>query len=263
MPQRVLATCDFCGKQYLAIKQTVRHKERGISSGTFCSKSCAAYANQNWRKRDINAFKKIHDSLISYYANPINREKTSIATSKAMAMLKTDLSYREKMRVRNIKINNSPVTREKRRLISQRLAQDPEYIAKITPNDEVKQKIRQKVLERYRSDPDYRSRVLSSRRPTDIEARLIEIIEKYMLPYRYTGDGSFWVGGKNPDFVNVNSEKIAIDLFGDFWHEPSEIEPRKAVFAEYGWHLIILWGHELKQLSDSELVGVIQNAKSS
>jgi G:T-mismatch repair DNA endonuclease (very short patch repair protein) len=172
----------------------------------------------------------------------------------------SDPTYRKRLSERDTSYANTLEYRQKRRLVSQRLAQDPDYIAKITPNDEVKEKIRQKVLERYRSDPDYRRRVLSSRRPTDIEARLIEIIEKYRLPYRYTGDGSFWVGGKNPDFVNVNSEKIAIDLFGDFWHEPSEVESRKSVFADYGWKLIILWGHEFQQLQDSKIAGVIQNA---
>jgi hypothetical protein len=197
---------------------------------------------------------KISQSLKTRFETDLELKKwISQATREAMVELKSDPVYREKVRARNIKINSSPSTREKRRLISRRLVQDPNYIAKITPNDETKAKISQKVLELYRSDPDYRRRVLSNRRPTDIEERLIKIINEYRLPYKYTGDGSFWIGGKNPDFVNINSGKIAIDLFGDFWHEPSEVESRKSAFADFGWQLIILWGHELKCLKDSEL----------
>ena len=37
---------------------------------------------------------------------------------------------------------------------------------------------------------------------------IIDLINKYNLPYKYTGNGKFILGGKNPDFVNVNGEKI-------------------------------------------------------
>jgi len=103
-------------------------------------------------------------------------------------------------------------------------------------------------------DPEYMRKILSSRRPTDIEQRLIEIIEKYSLPYRYTGNGTFKVNGKYPDFVNINSRKIALDVFGDRWHDASEIPERKAAFAEWGWDLVILWGHEIKSLTELEIV---------
>lgn len=103
-------------------------------------------------------------------------------------------------------------------------------------------------------DPEYRRKIMSSRRPTDIEQTVIDIIERYGLPYCYTGDGSFLIGRFNPDFVNINGEKIAIDIFGDFWHTPDEIPKREAVFAEYGWKLTILWGHEFKKLSERQIV---------
>lgn len=103
-------------------------------------------------------------------------------------------------------------------------------------------------------DPEYMRKILCSRRPTDIEQIIMDVIEKYNLPYKYTGNGTFKVGEKYPDFVNVNGEKIAIDVFGERWHNPEEIPERKAIFAEYGWKLIIIWGHEIKELSEAELL---------
>ncbi len=107
-------------------------------------------------------------------------------------------------------------------------------------------------------DPEYTKRVMKSRRPTDIEAKLIEIIQRYKLPYRYTGNGSFLIGRFNPDFVNINCKKIAIDVFGDYWHEADEVLKRKKTFAEYGWKLVILWGHEMKGLPEAEIVSNIE-----
>lgn len=148
---------------------------------------------------------------------------------------------------------NRPEYKEKRRVISARLCQDPTYIAKIRHSEEMRKYLSQLAKERIK-DPECMRKILSSRKPTDIEQAIIVLIGKYNLPYRYTGDGTFQVGGKYPDFVNVNGEKIAIDIFGDRWHNSEEIPERKAIFAKYGWELVIIWGHEINELSETELV---------
>lgn len=112
---------------------------------------------------------------------------------------------------------------------------------------------RTKLRKRSPYTPEQLRRILSSRRPTNIEQIVIDVIAKYSLPFRYTGDGSFIIGRKNPDFVNINGEKIAVDIFGDRWHELEEIPLRKAAFAEYGWELVILWGHEVESMTELEI----------
>lgn len=98
------------------------------------------------------------------------------------------------------------------------------------------------------------------RRPTQPEQQLIDLIEKYGLPYKYTGDGSFIIGGIAPDFVNVNGAKVVIEVFGDYWHTTrvkcavQTEEGRRARLAEYGWELIVLWESEMKKLTDQEIV---------
>lgn len=119
-------------------------------------------------------------------------------------------------------------------------------------------------------NPEYRAKVvpacLKSRRPTDLEARLIALIDKYSLPYKYTGDGTFTIGNLNPDFVNVNSEKIAIEVFGGHWHqnrrEPLRTEEtRRTIAREYGWKLIVIWGDELKSLSEKAILEKIKGGE--
>ena len=83
---------------------------------------------------------------------------------------------------------------------------------------------------------------------------------KDTLPFRYTGDGSFWIHNINPDFVECNGKKVAVEIFGDYWHSPllrSNIpyertyKGRKEILKKYGWKLIILWESDLKR-SDAE-----------
>lgn len=151
--------------------------------------------------------------------------------------------------------------------VRQAYENNPDYRAKVSEaakrqmaKPEMREYLSQLAQERVK-DPEYIRKILSSRRPTDIEQIIMDVIEKYNLPYKYTGDGTFQVGGKYPDFVNVNGEKIAIDVFGDRWHNPEEIPERKAIFAEYGWELIIIWGYEIKQLPQDEIVERLARAR--
>ena len=86
-----------------------------------------------------------------------------------------------------------------------------------------------------------------------------KICEKHNLPFKYTGDGSFWIGKKgkkrlNPDFIECNSKKIIIEIFGDYWHSPllnpklsqsANLSYRKKHYKKYGWKLIVFWETDL------------------
>lgn len=119
-------------------------------------------------------------------------------------------------------------------------------------------------------DQNYRERVirasLEQRRPTKPEKKLIDIVSRHSLPFIYTGDGSFILEGLNPDFVESNGRKIAIDVFGDYWHtlkadkESYTEQGRKNIFAKYGWHLIVLWEHQIKSMDENEIVRLLEGA---
>lgn len=66
------------------------------------------------------------------------------------------------------------------------------------------------------------------------------------------------LGGKIPDFVNINGQKKVIELFGDWWHSDKKIqltgrgdseESRKEFFKQLGWDTLVIWEHELKNES--------------
>jgi len=85
---------------------------------------------------------------------------------------------------------------------------------------------------------------LRRRTPSSLEMKFQEIIEKHDLPYKFVGDGSFMIGRKNPDFININGEKIAIEVYARFYklrHAETINEwkqERIKVFKEYGWNIL-------------------------
>lgn len=86
-----------------------------------------------------------------------------------------------------------------------------------------------------------------------------EICKKNNLPFKYVGDSSFWIGKKpsvNPDFVESNGKKIAIEIFS-YWHDPlrrhckvpysQTYEGRKKILKKYGWKLTVFWQEDLER----------------
>lgn len=82
--------------------------------------------------------------------------------------------------------------------------------------------------------------------PNKAEQFLINFFEAHNLPFKYVGDGEFILGGKCPDFLNTNGQKQLIELFGNYWHKPSEVNPRIRHFQQYGFDTLIIWEGELK-----------------
>ncbi|KKK68643.1 hypothetical protein LCGC14_2941990, partial [marine sediment metagenome] len=93
-------------------------------------------------------------------------------------------------------------------------------------------------------------------KPNKAEKVLINSIKNHNLHYKYVGDFSFWIDGKNPDFINHNGEKKVIEIFGDFWHtSPKKIgkktveehcEERINHFKRNGFSTLIIWEKELE-----------------
>jgi G:T-mismatch repair DNA endonuclease (very short patch repair protein) len=95
------------------------------------------------------------------------------------------------------------------------------------------------------------------------------ICKKHNLPFKYTGDGSFWIKNINPDFVEANSKKIAIEIFGDYWHSPllnyklkedRTANYRRKLLKRYGWKLVVFWETDLLR-EDAEQFVLAQLSK--
>lgn len=90
---------------------------------------------------------------------------------------------------------------------------------------------------------------------TKPETTFEAISQEMCLPLKYVGNGSLWIGSVNPDFVDSSGRKIAVEIFGDYWHTPlfrkkairlgQTEEGRKASLKKLGWKLIVFWESEL------------------
>lgn len=204
--------------------------------------------NRVWRvmteekKREI--IEKQRQKKLLFYTNPKSRKMISDANK---------LSYaRNPERAKN----HSRIMRE--------LYKNPEYkkrhLLKVMPKCFAGRQVSWDDPER--KDARLKNWIAACRRrPSDIEVRLIDILDKYDLPYKYVGLGEVILGGKNPDFINVNGEKKIIELFGNLWHEKYEEAERKLHFRQYGYETLILWGRDFRKMSDDEIVEVIKRFK--
>jgi len=85
-----------------------------------------------------------------------------------------------------------------------------------------------------------------------LEKKFLEIVKKYNLPYKYVGNGDFLLGFKNPDFININGEKICIEVYypyfkiRDYKSCKNYEESRTNHFKKYAWKTIFLTNEDLK-----------------
>ena len=93
-----------------------------------------------------------------------------------------------------------------------------------------------------------------------------QICKKNDLPFKYTGDGSFWIGKNpsiNPDFIECNSKKIAVEIFS-YWHDQLKrhckvpysqtYEGKKSILKKYGWQLVVFWQEDLERKDTKQFV---------
>lgn len=82
------------------------------------------------------------------------------------------------------------------------------------------------------------------RRPmSSLEIKFKNIIEKNNMPYKFVGNGKFFIERKNPDFINCNGEKTAVEVF--YTRHKNEFSggaenwkaERIKIFAKYGWNI--------------------------
>mgnify|MGYP001440867818 CR=1 FL=1 len=109
------------------------------------------------------------------------------------------------------------------------------------------------------TDEERNARVLSwaksqHMQPNKPESGLFGIVDNlYPVNYKYTGGGDVVIGGKIPDFININGQKKIIELFGDYWHRGEDPQDRIDIFKPYGYDTLVVWEHELKDVETLKL----------
>lgn len=105
----------------------------------------------------------------------------------------------------------------------------------------------QKRLERWKRDT-YVANQMKARnlKPNKSEIRLQELLDKHFPnEWKFVGDGQLIIGGKCPDFANINGKKSLIELFGLYWHKNENPQVRIDHYREYGYRCMVIWENEL------------------
>ena len=221
--KKILAACDECGK----IRELNKHNYSSLC------KSCAERGKRN------HLYGKHH---------------TEVARKKMSASRKGQRNHfygkhhtdetKQKIRDANEKYWNI----ERRQKVSEerRGEKSPWYGKHHT--EETRQKMR-----------EARKKQKLPKHHTKPERIFEQICKKNDLPFKYTGDGAFWIGKKpaiNPDFIECNGKKIAIEIFS-YWHDPlkrhckvrysATFKGRKKALKKHKWKLVVFWQEDLER----------------
>ena len=127
------------------------------------------------------------------------------------------------------------------------------------------------ALREHWSNPEWHDMMLLALRvggatvkPTKPELIVKEILDTlYPGEWKYTGDWQIVIAGLNPDFIHANGRHLAIECFGDYWHDEARNQPkgqedtRTAIFKEAGYELLVIWEHELEDDMEAVIEKVV------
>jgi hypothetical protein len=139
------------------------------------------------------------------------------------------------------------------------------------PSEETRQKLRETTKKNWR-DPNFVKKVFDglNAKPNGLEKKVGTILQKH-LPEQYAYNGDFscgiTIGGKIPDFVNVNGEKVVIEVFGP-WHDEKHMRAiygddiswkrtefgTKAHYSQFGYKCVVFWQEEIEREDAEQFV---------
>lgn len=115
-------------------------------------------------------------------------------------------------------------------------------------NETTKRKLSKKAKERW-LDPEFITCYMQARhiKPNKTELAFDAWLQE-VLPgeYKYVGDGQFILGGRCPDWLNINGQKKLVELFGDYWHRGENPQDKIDHYKRYGFDTLVIWENELK-----------------
>jgi len=100
---------------------------------------------------------------------------------------------------------------------------------------------------------------------TKPEIRMMEILDSnFQDEWKYTGNRDFWITfddgrHKNPDFVH-RRKRVAIEVFGRFWHKPEEERYLIDRYKEKGWACLVVWEDEVGKQDANSIRNVVSSA---
>jgi len=199
-----------------------------------------------------------HNSIKTEFKPTIDLSKKQLEKlylEKKLSMRQIGRSYgvTRKAIKRHLKKNNIPIRATRDEYDQLRIKNLKEYMGNPTNKQAYSERMKKMV-----ANPNNRKKGLKAlnKKPTKLEEKLIKIINKNKLPYRYVGNGEFILGGKCPDFLNCNGKKQVIETFGRVFHDPAKTFKKSIPYHQtekgtmehyekYGFDCLVIWGEEL------------------
>jgi len=174
--------------------------------------------------------------------------------SQIMIQVCNTKEYKSKISKSTKKMWNNPIIRAKLMKAAKN---------KPKPNKVVISKRARSIKKKW-SDPIHRQKQITAiiKAFNFIQNKCEKKLEKILnnichKKYKYVGDGKIFIAGYVPDFISRNKDKKIIELFGDYWHNREDAKKRDKLrlktYKKYGYKTLIIWEHELKDLSKLKL----------
>jgi len=197
-------------------------------------------AKYNPRTEEVK--QKISEKLRGRKRSEEVKQKISLTLKGRAQPSKKEIAY--KMGKANIGRKH---TEEWKSKISNKLKGHPHY-GPFTHSSKTKKKMSDAKKGKVWSD-EHRKKAYKALaiRPNYKEIYLTNLLKSlFQDEYKYVGDGQSWIGGKNPDWMNINGKKKLIEFFGRNWHKPEDEQLRTNHFKQFGFNCLIIWSEELK-----------------
>lgn len=214
-------------------------------------------------RRSPEQREKTSKSMREVWKDPVRKKNLSVRAKKQWE----NAEYRRIMHDALRKLWDSPEYREMMRIVARSKRHTPEARALMSysqkkryQDPEQRKKVRDSLRKLWKNNEFRDKMVTAMMKGQRIRPNLPESILGHLLhttvpgEYEYTGDGSFIVGGFNPDFANCNGQKKLIEMNGDYIHtlpKNMEKDTRKIeAYAKLGFSLLVIWEHELENPED-------------
>lgn len=269
--RKILVACDDCGEvrenrknQYRPLCRQCSHKGKQPRLGKHHSEETKRKISESERGKVISeeTRRKISEATKGLEVREETKRKISASGKGRQVSEETRRNISESLKGENHPFYGKHLSEEHRRNLSKssksrkgwKLSeQGRRNIIEAHIGVEVTEETRKKLREARKRRKNF------PKHHTKPEMIYEEICKKYNLQYKYTGDGAFWIGKNpavNPDFVNCNGKKIAVEIFS-YWHDPiwrfgkvkysQTYEGRKEILTQYGWKLVVFWQEDLER----------------
>lgn len=247
-----LVQCRLCGLWFATISWTHLQSEHGIDvrdyqkmfpEASLTSEATRKAISDYSSTREVSLETRARLSLYRY-EHPVenNPMKDFERWSRISRELWSGLEYREAQRKRVKDFWADPKHREAARQRTIEQFNKPG----------VREAASEKGKELWK-DPDYvKKQQLSRHTSPNLEELTLGVILSIHFPrdWKFVGDFEVVIGGKNPDFININGQKKVIELFSYYRHleqarTEDDVVDRINHYKQYGFDCLVLWTDEI------------------